>query len=325
MFDLAALIIGGALFFLSGTATAQNESSAIKDASDIVFNEGVELASKHEYAKAAERFKKAIALRDTLGARIELAKCYEALGKVASALEQWRHVYTEAAKDADNPKAQRRKKLAADAIPRLEPRLSGIILEVPESLRTMTGFLIKLDREPVAAVHWGQTISADVGEHQIEVMALDQVPWRRTVRVQAEKETVRLSIEPDWKGAGSSSNPQSSSQTSGLRIAGAIGIGLGVAGLGVSGVFGGLAIRRNDAANDGHCDARDRCDRTGYDLRKEALSFASVSTAVGIVGGLSLATGIVLVAVAPKKSAPKQGSSVRLDLGLSGITVHGTF
>ncbi len=316
-----------AIFLLAGAAWAQDGGSAIKDASDIVFNEGVELASKKEYAKAAERFRKAIALRDTLGARIELAKCYDELGKVASALEQWRYVQTEAAKEPDNPKAQRRKKLASEAIPALEPRLSTIVLEVPESLGKMTGFLIKLDKEPVAAVHWGQTIPADVGDHALEVMALDQVPWRKTLRVNAEKETVRIRIDPPWTTMTESNGGGSWDHTSssGLRIAGGIGIGLGLAGLGIGGLFGGLAIARNNASNDGHCDAQDRCNRTGYDLRKEALSFSTVSTAAAIAGGVVLTAGVVVLVAAPAKKSSTQGVNAQLDLGLSGVNFHGNF
>jgi hypothetical protein len=317
-----------AIFLLAGAAWAQDGGSAIKDASDIVFNEGVELASKQEYAKAAERFRKAIALRDTLGARIELAKCYEQLGKVASALEQWRHVQTEAAKEPDNPKAQRRRKLASDAIPALEPRLSAIVLEVPESLGKMTGFLIKLDKEPVAAVHWGQTIPADVGDHALEVTALDQVPWRKSLQVNAEKETIRIRIDPPWTTGTESNGTVSRDHTgsaSGLRIVGGIGMGLGAVGLGVGGVFGGLAIARNNASNDGHCDAQDRCNRTGYDLRKEALSFATISTAAAIAGGVALTAGIVIFAIAPTKKPHDHAVNAQLQLGLSGLNVLGTF
>lgn len=318
--------LGLALFLVTGSAWAQDGGSAIKDASDIIFNEGIELASKKEYAQAAERFLKAIALRDTLGARIELAKCYEELGKVASALEQWRYVQTEAAKEPDNPKAQRRKKLATDAIPKLEPRLSGIVLDVPESLPKMTGFLIKLDKEPVAAVHWGQTIPADVGEHSLEVMALDQVPWRRTITVHAEKETIRMRIDPPWTTVTQSKDGSSpSAGVSGLRIAGGIGMGLGAVGLGIGGIFGGLAIVRNDASKAGHCDEQNHCDRTGYDLRKAALSFATASTASAIAGGVVLTAGIVLFAVAPTKTSTKPTVNASLGLGLSGVNLHGSF
>jgi hypothetical protein len=120
--------------------------------------------------------------------------------------------------------------------------------------------------------------------------------------------------------------PSSSSHTSVARTVGITGIGIGAVGVAGGGILGSIAILKNKASNDdGHCDAGDHCDAIGSSLRVEAQRYGHASTALFIVGGAILTTGIVLVATsssAPKEKQPAVRTSLWIGPGSVGLRGH---
>lgn len=113
-------------------------------------------------------------------------------------------------------------------------------------------------------------------------------------------------------------------ETSGVRIAGQVFLGLGAVSGIVGATLGGLAISKNSASDKGHCDAHNVCDDAGYDLRLEAQRFGNGSTAGFVVAGVLLGTGGILVAVAPSKTSKKAPSvGANLWLGPTSIGLAG--
>ena len=108
-----------------------------------------------------------------------------------------------------------------------------------------------------------------------------------------------------------------------LRIAGfAIG-GAGVVSLGAGIGLGAIALSKKNASNGpGNCNAADVCTAPGQKLRLDAIQAATASTALFVVGGAALVTGVVLLATAPS-SKPVPAAEVALSP--FGATLRGRF
>jgi hypothetical protein len=76
--------------------------------------------------------------------------------------------------------------------------------------------------------------------------------------------------------------------------------GTGLALLAVGGVFAGMAASANQDSK-ASCDPQDpnRCGPDGVRLRNDAKDYAGFATVGGLLGGLGLASGLVLYVTAP--------------------------
>jgi hypothetical protein len=93
---------------------------------------------------------------------------------------------------------------------------------------------------------------------------------------------------------------------SSLRTWGWIAGGVGVAGVAAGSVFGLMAISKNAATKQsggGTCDSSNACDQADKNARDTARTLGDVSTVAFVVGGVGLATGAVLLLVAPSSHA----------------------
>ena len=60
------------------------------------------------------------------------------------------------------------------------------------------------------------------------------------------------------------------------------------------------------------CRTDEFCSQEGVDLRDEALASGNVATVGFVAGGILLATGVVLLSVAPSSPAPTSRSSIAM-------------
>jgi tetratricopeptide (TPR) repeat protein len=108
-----------------------------------------------------------------------------------------------------------------------------------------------------------------------------------------------------------------------MRISGIVAIGLGVVAIGIGSAFGVLAMNRNNDAG-AFCNGPSCSDPKALTLTNDALTFANVSTAMFVVGGVAAVAGVLLFVLAPpgKKSvalAPQLGP------GQGGLAFVGRF
>src|SRR5262249_6268917 len=104
------------------------------------------------------------------------------------------------------------------------------------------------------------------------------------------------------------------------RTVGIIVGGVGVVGVVVGSLFGLKAKSKNDQSKD-DCkpSAPNDCSAAGVNLRNQALDAAKVANVGLIVGGVALATGVVLFFTAPSgKSESAGGTSLRIAGGADG-------
>ena len=109
------------------------------------------------------------------------------------------------------------------------------------------------------------------------------------------------------------------------RIAGVAVGSAGVVGLVVGGVFGGIAISKNNQSKQ-QCSPADPtfCNDAGVSLREETKTASTVSTAAMVVGGVALAGGVVLFVTAPSGKKP-ESARVELLPWVGGGALRGRF
>ena len=200
-------------------------------------------------------------------------------------------------------------------VPMLEANKTILRIDSPPDITELREAVIRVDGEIIDPLYW-KNKGGDVkpGPHEVEVIAPGRERWQTSVVIkEGETATVRLEPLKELKRV------EVAAKT-GMRVAGFVGIGLGIVGVGAGAVLGGLSASKNNASNDGHCDAQNRCDQTGYDLRKEAQSFQLGGAVAGILGTVVLAGGVALVIVSTPKKPTTHAS---LLLGPASIGIRG--
>jgi hypothetical protein len=307
-------------------ALAQTAGSA---AAEELFKQGRAALEAKDYATACAKLAESNRLERAVGTLISLAQCEEAQDKLASARQHWQEAadFADALHDRLNrgPAAHQRFAELDKRVPRLTVRRS------PSAPASLT---VKRDDVTLTAASLGSALPVDPGKHVLVVSAdrHDSKTFEVTV---AEGETREIEVEPGAEIASPPPTPSTLTYDSArpndaasMRTAGYIVGGAGVVGLGLGVVFGLRAKSKWDSAQS---DCKIDACGAGSDARKEkddAATAGTVSTIAFVVGGAALATGVVLIVLAPSSSttsATPSSGSLRVVPGLGGISAVGTF
>lgn len=295
-------LLGAASALCSAWAHAQSpQTEALR-----LFQEGRELSAQERYAEAAAKFEASYRLNGGGGTLLNLALCHERVGRTATA---WRE-FTEAQRLAARDARSDRREFAERHLSELERRLSRLRVMVPPSAADLR---VALDAEPLDAVHWGQAIEVDPGDHTITASAPGHVAYRRAVQVGADADFVEVRVpalprvEPASKGV-RQAEPGWGSQ----RIAAAVIAGVGLGAVGVGAYFGVRAMD-DGQASDALCAAPPtRCSAAGVRLGETAQTNADYATAFFVGGAIAIgvATWLWFSETAPKP--PPRAVSARV-------------
>jgi hypothetical protein len=314
--------------FVAATASAQTGGASNRAAAEALFNQGRSLAASGKYAEACPKFEASEQLDPGLGTLLNLADCYEKLGKTASAWAEYR----EAIPLARAAGSKVREDLAIERAKALESRLSMLTIRALGG-EDSAGLDIRRDGIPVLPAELGSPIPVDPGPHTVEAVAPGKQKWTSTVQLRdaqklevevpalvasdhasavavgAEKPVVAPPVEQ-------SAQPNSSQRTTAI-VVGAVG----VVGVGLGTIFGlGASSKWSDAKS--HCSAYPYgCDAEGLDARSSANSKATISTVAFIVGGAALTGAAVLWFTAG--SSKEQNTAV--GVGPGSAFVRGSF
>ncbi len=263
-----------AVILLAGVAHAQ--VTATKAAED-TFNKGRELVKQKRFAEACEAFKQSQQLDPQYGTQYNLAGCFVAQGKLASA---W-NLYRELSRSDTNPD---RKQASAEQAAALAPRVPkiAIVFEHPPD-----GAKLQMnDVDAIALV--GIETPVDLGSYVFTATAPGYQLYRQSVDVSQEHATVRVVValvalvasrheiapEAPMVDDGGSAKPtygKIAAVTGGVVV----GVGLG---------FGGLASRRwSDAKTLAATDVS-AANRTAHAARIDG----DISTGL-VIGGVAIA------------------------------------
>ncbi|WP_394848195.1 hypothetical protein LZC95_12100 [Pendulispora brunnea] len=285
----ACAIAGGVLVC---TPDAQAQSAMERETARQLMHEGYALQAKGQHAAALEDFRRAHAIMNVPTTGIEVGRELAALGKVVEARDVlWRVARM---KDApEDPAVYRTAKEEARKLTEsLAQRLASLRI-VPKG----SGYRISVDGTELSEAVIGVSTKVDPGEH---VIIVQRDGRRAEVRVSVGEGEVRdVPVEIEGAPAAPPSpapatpvpdvKESRSTGPSAWFWAGVVGTGAAVV---VGGVTGGLALARKSDASQ-HCQG-DRCLPAAQDALDSSRTFASISTAAFITGGvLALATGVL--------------------------------
>ncbi len=166
-----------------------------------LFFEGKKLLDGGHPTEACPLLAKSDALDPEVGTKMNLARCYEAVGKTASAYTTWRLAAAAAsqkaaieATDADRKKQSAREAYATARVAALGPRLLHVAFRVSEPAET--GVDVRLDGEPVTRDQWDAALSIDPGVHKVVVVAPSKKEWSRAFEVDEVNGPLVLIVVP---------------------------------------------------------------------------------------------------------------------------------
>lgn len=309
---ISVAVLAAVLAVAPKPAAAQNKAAA-----EALFNDARALLKAGDYAAACPKFEASQRMDPALGTLLNLATCYEKLGRVASA---WAR-FAEAADLAKRAGESKRGAYARKQQKALEPRLPHVRIVVSEPV---DGLVVQRDGETVDSAAFDTPLPVDPGkvvvsahapgykevslevtasegkETRAEIPALEKLPEPATppatdVTAPEGSATTPENPAPSPRDRGAT-RPGHTQRIIGLSV----GVG-GVVALG-AGVAFGLSARSkwNQAFDQGDCDEQTNvCNPDGQALTNSARSRANIATIVSIAGGAALVAGTVVYLIAP--------------------------
>ncbi len=308
--SLSAGLLAALLFTVSG---AQAQTAESKTDAQAAFDLGKKLMIEAKYAEACPKFADSLRLDPGVGTMLFLADCYEKVGRNASAWAEFREAQALSARQSDG-----REVIARERADALEPRLSRLIIVVPQEQASLAELKVMRDGTEVGQALWGAAVPVDPGPHQISATAAKKKEWSTKLVITNNAPTLSISVPslvdapPEVAAAAprvpadNTAPPESGKTGDKQRLLGIGVAGLGVVGVAVGSVFGLEASARNSESN-AHCHDGNHCDQTGVDLRSSAGTDATLSTVTFALGIAALAGGAVLYFTAPSKAPTKTG------------------
>lgn len=293
-------------------------SDSDRAAAQVLFDEGRSLMKADDYAGACAKFSESMRLDRAIGTQLNLANCYEQLGKLASA---WINFEEARSRSLSNGQ-QKRVELASARAEALAGRLSKlkIIITTPEE-----GLEVTHDGETVGDAQWGTQVPVDGGRHVIEATAPGKKPWRTAVRIDAEGDSAEV-VVPTLDVAPVEAAPVDETPTetdnTGLLIGAGVAGGVGLVGIGLGVAFGSIASGKNDDSLAFCAATPNECTAEGVALRKDAFSNAHISTTTMIVGGVGIATGVTLLVIALTTGGDEAGAESGDELAILPTVDH---
>ena len=150
---------------LASSGPARADSTDTKALAEQLFNQGRDLSKAGDWVGACPKFEASARIEPVLGTRLNLATCYERVGKLASAWALYRELIELFVKAGDT----KRRDYAAKQAAALEPRLPRLKLIAPQSLPS--GFAVTRSGVPIDPMALGTELYVDPGSYEIVVSA----------------------------------------------------------------------------------------------------------------------------------------------------------
>ena len=289
---LVAFCIAGAR-----VAQAQEASSDSSVAAQALFDEAKRLIQQGDVAAACPKLEESERLEPGIGTKLNLANCYEKLGRTASA---W-ILYLEVESDTKRNGQVERQTMAHSRAAALQPKLSHLTINVPPESR-VSGLVVERDGVVVGAAQWGLSIPVDPGSHTVRAHALAKKDWQSTLTVAADASAQTLSVPVLDNAPVARQAAAPEPQNRALRTGAFVSFGVSGVGAVLGTVFGLSAISKNKDSNASDKCQGDNCLSDGVSLRNQARSAGNISTVAFAVSGAALATGVVLFFASSKRA-----------------------
>lgn len=182
-----ALLILTVLFSAHSRVAAQDATAS--SAARALFNEGVALAEQEQWSDAAERFERAIALRDSAVIAYNLGLALEHLGRPVEAAERFRRVARDAAADATMRAS------ANTALAEVEPHIAWVTITIEGD---RLGRALRVDGHEIPEALIGAATPVDPGTHAISLSEPGgaEVSTQSITMAEGQRESVTLASPP---------------------------------------------------------------------------------------------------------------------------------
>lgn len=309
---------------------------ADRAAADTLFQEARTLAQEKDFARACPKFAASQELDPKPGRLLALGDCYEQKGDTASAWSTFR----EAASAARVVQDDAREKEAIRRADQLEPNLSKLVVNVPQTTRA-DGLEVRRNGNVVVEALWGSAFPVDPGPQLIEATAPGRVRWSRVFDVPATPGTTTtevpaleaIQVRPEKPPP----PPEGKKKSLPLIVSGGviglvgIGTGVGLVAAGSGAANEALTLRDGmpeavcNTAHPQHAEHADDC-RTLADKLAQKDALVNVGAGVLVVGGIFAAVTLVYVLLpSPKQNTMGFQVAPVIAPGLSGLSARGHF
>jgi hypothetical protein len=320
------------------SAWADAEADRVRAAAR--FGEAKGDMGRGDFASACPKLAESEALDPQVGTLLNLAYCYENVGKTATALSTW----MEAASFAAAKKQQGREQFALLRAHWLEPHLLRVTIRVAPQ-PAYDSIALTVDGAAFERSRWGVPVPMDRGEYEVRAEAPGFANWSSHFSVdEGHAPTIAVPVlAPVVPPATQPSSPIASDQHEGPSAAAfrresvsngrrpallsyaIIAGGVGLAALAVGGTFGIAGIiNANEASNNKVCASSACLDAHNAENRRAIYDgdAADMSFAVAAAAG---ATGLILWLAAGSGHAPPGHVSIQAGVapGLASVTVGG--
>jgi len=299
------------IMLVTSRAHAEEPDEAVSSAeAEALFKEGKRLMDEGETAKACVKFEASDRLDPLEGAKMNLALCWDKLGKTASA---WA-LYTTIAKTTKKPD---RRAAAKQRVKALEEELVRLTLEVPEASE-IDGLEITRNDVVVESAQWNQPVPVDPDDYTITAKAAGHAEWTKRIKVKAKDKVVAIPklVKLEEVGSGEGRAPARYRTLS---------IGLVAGGGGALAIGTVFAVRSRTLQKQANqlCPLA-RCPiQEGVDRNRQARKEGWIANISWGLGAAAIATGIVTWTIGGKQ---KSAVSLTPVLGeQTGVALGGRF
>lgn len=315
-----ALVCAAALAATSGGAEAQPTPEQ-KALAETLFQDALRDRAEGEHARACPKLARAVELTqgEALGGMLELGKCYEAIGKTASAWATYRQVAARAAQTGQDA----RKSEAISRGEALEGRLHRVTLELAPALSDLPGLRITRGETELPREAWAVPAPVDPGELIVVASAPGHRDASYRLTVPPTPGVTKVALAPLAQVPAASPSPGPNARPAKPRAESFAGpaalgalAGVGLASVGVAVGLGVDAKARYDRAHSqGWCGGAHTCTAAGKQETDAARAQGDVATGLFVAGAV-VALGAGAAALAWGLRKPTQAARLPSPMAL---------
>lgn len=323
---------GAALSLLLATAPARAQpADARVAAAEDLFQRGKAFMLESRFADACPLLAESYRLDPAGGTLQNLAVCYESNGQWASAFARYEELRT-VSKNATPPRADR-VAIAEEHLAKVRDRVARIVVVAPADVASSA--TVEIDGVVYERAAWSSGVAVDPGTHRVNLRASGRRPFEKAIEVPPTGGEQRVVVPPLEKVVVAE---RAADSGRGVRLAGYVTGGAGLAVLAAGGVFGALTIVENERgkdqcradggsgapasefAADGRCFETLGAHTRANESKERAETFANVANVLVPLGLVAIGVGTFLVLT---HRAPSAARALRLPS--RGGILEGTF
>jgi hypothetical protein len=301
-----------------------------KEGAQKTFEAASKLYDTKHYEQALTAFRASYQILTSPNSHLMVARCLRELNRNVEAYREFNAVLNEAKAKGDRYESAAH--AAQEEMDEVKQRLALVTIRVTDPPE---GLVVKMGDKTLELGTLGAPLPVDPGNAVFTAEAPNGATARSEVALAAgtTPEVVLTLVAPEAAAPAAAPAapppPVAVDMTpppapSSLRTWAYVSGGVGVAGLATFAILGSMSSSKysslqKDCPN-GHCTSDRQSD---IDSGKQFQTFANVGLALGVVG-VGLGTTLFIVSSGKKESAPKTGS-VRVDLGVGSVSMHGVF